>query len=359
MPRVPSTRRRSPLRIFVVAPATLTPIATLTSPIALATRTGSTHLFVAERGGLVRELAVTGDTATVTTLLDISGYVSLSEGGGLLDEVLELAHVAREAVRLQRGQRVGAVGAHDEHGVGVVLLALAHLLDAIQAFEQRHGQDALRCLPVVLLQLSSDQEVEFLVGAAEFHVRFHRHRVISLAQRIQQLVNGDRLSVSVALGEIIALEHPCDGMQSRQANQTRRTQRIEPDGIEADLGPAGIENLEYLLLVSPGVFDDLLSRQRRPSRVLAGGITDHPGKVANQEQHMMTKVLTVPELVDQYGMPEMQIRRCRIKTRLDPERSAGFQPFKKFGFNQQFFCPALDLLEFFFNDAHAAPFSPT
>lgn len=67
-----------------VAPATLTPIATLTSPIALATRTGSTHLFVAERGGLVRELAVTGDTATVTTLLDISGYVSLSEGGGLL-----------------------------------------------------------------------------------------------------------------------------------------------------------------------------------------------------------------------------------------------------------------------------------
>lgn len=67
-----------------VPAATLTPIATLTSPIALATRTGSSHLFVAERGGLVRELTVTGDTATVTTLLDISGYVSTSEGGGLL-----------------------------------------------------------------------------------------------------------------------------------------------------------------------------------------------------------------------------------------------------------------------------------
>lgn len=65
--------------------ATLTPITTtLTSPIALATRTGSTHLFVAERGGVVRELTVTGDTATATTLLDISGYVSLTEGGGLL-----------------------------------------------------------------------------------------------------------------------------------------------------------------------------------------------------------------------------------------------------------------------------------
>lgn len=66
------------------ATATLTPIATLTSPIALATRTGSTHLFVAERGGIVRELTVTGDTATSTTLLDISGYISLAEGGGLL-----------------------------------------------------------------------------------------------------------------------------------------------------------------------------------------------------------------------------------------------------------------------------------
>ncbi len=64
--------------------ATLTALATLTNPIALATRTGSTHLFVAERGGFVRELTVTGDTATATTLLDISGYISLNEGGGLL-----------------------------------------------------------------------------------------------------------------------------------------------------------------------------------------------------------------------------------------------------------------------------------
>jgi hypothetical protein len=43
-----------------------------------------------------------------------------------------------------------------EHGVrrlgdaDVVALALGHLLDAVQAFEQRHGQDALRLLAVLL-----------------------------------------------------------------------------------------------------------------------------------------------------------------------------------------------------------------
>ena len=67
---------------------TLEPVVTsgLESPIAMATRTGSTNLFVAERPGRVRVLHVSGDTVTLdpTPLLDISDYASTSEGGGLL-----------------------------------------------------------------------------------------------------------------------------------------------------------------------------------------------------------------------------------------------------------------------------------
>jgi hypothetical protein len=54
-----------------------------------------------------------------------------------------------------------------EHGVGrlgdadVVALALGHLLDAVQAFEQRHGQDALRLLAVFLLQRRPTSRLNF------------------------------------------------------------------------------------------------------------------------------------------------------------------------------------------------------
>jgi ABC-type sugar transport system substrate-binding protein len=57
------------------APAlTLEPVATLASPIALATRAGTDDLYVAEREGRVRVLHVTGTDVTLdpTPLLDIT-----------------------------------------------------------------------------------------------------------------------------------------------------------------------------------------------------------------------------------------------------------------------------------------------
>jgi hypothetical protein len=45
------------------------------------------------------------------------------------------------------------------------------LLTPSRPFEQRHRDDHLRLLPVRLLQLAPDQQVELLVGAAEFDIR--------------------------------------------------------------------------------------------------------------------------------------------------------------------------------------------
>lgn len=63
----------------------LTQVATLASPIAMTTRTGSTDLFVAERAGVVRVLHVNAGVVTVdpTPLLDITGYISTASAGGL------------------------------------------------------------------------------------------------------------------------------------------------------------------------------------------------------------------------------------------------------------------------------------
>ena len=66
---------------------TLNQVATLDEPIAMATIAGNDDLFVAEKGGRVRHLEVSGASVTVdpTALLDISGFIATGDNeGGLL-----------------------------------------------------------------------------------------------------------------------------------------------------------------------------------------------------------------------------------------------------------------------------------
>ena len=79
-------------------------------------------------------------------------------------------------------------------GVGdpdVVVLALAHLHDAVETHEERHRQNALRFLVVLALKFAPDQEVEALVRAAQLEVGLQGDRVVALHERIEKLVHGD------------------------------------------------------------------------------------------------------------------------------------------------------------------------
>jgi hypothetical protein len=104
----------------------------------------------------------------------------------------------------------------------------------------------------------------------------------------------------------------------------------------------GVEDLEHLGAVGVGVFQDLLARQRRAGRVLAAGVADHAGEVADQEHHVVAEVLEVAQLVDQHGMAEVQVRRGRVKAGLDAQGAAGFQLVDELGLDQQFVGAALD-----------------
>ena len=66
---------------------------------------------------------------------------------------------------------LGRVGDAD-----VVAQALAHLLDAVGADEERHEEHLLGTLPFDLLKLAPEQVVEALVGAPELDVGAHHHR---------------------------------------------------------------------------------------------------------------------------------------------------------------------------------------
>ena len=71
-------------------------------------------------------------------------------------------------------------------------LRLGHLLDAVDARQDRHRQDALLRLAVGALDVAPEQQVERLVGAAELDVGAHRDRVVALHQRVEQLEDRDR-----------------------------------------------------------------------------------------------------------------------------------------------------------------------
>ena len=108
------------------------------------------------------------------------------------------------------------------------MFGLAHLIDAVQTDEQRHRDNALSFLVVLTLQLTADQEVETLVGAAEFDIGFKLNRVVSLHQRVDQLVHGNRCLGSKTLGEVVAFKQTGKRIAGCEFDEAGRAQFIAP-----------------------------------------------------------------------------------------------------------------------------------
>src|SRR5471032_421400 len=244
--------------------------------------------------------------------------------------------------RIRNGNQLAVHDARRFLDADVVAQGLGHLLHAVQTFEQRHGQNALRLLTITTLQLTPHQQVEFLVGPAQLDIRAQRHRDIPLNQRIEKLVNGDWLIGGIALVEVVALEHPRNGVLRGQANEVRRPHLIHPGGVECHFGLGRIQDLEDLGLVGLGIIEHLLAGQRRTRCALAARVADHPGEVPYKEDHLMTQLLELTQLINKHGVAQVQIRRSRIKARLNTQRLAALELLDQLGLDQQFFRTTFD-----------------
>ncbi len=89
----------------------------------------------------------------------------------------------------------------------------------------------------------------------------------------------DRPPIRVTLGEVVALEHPRHGMPAGDLDEPRGGHRAEPAGIEIHAGTLGVEDLEHLALIGPGVRLHLFGSERR-----AGGIA--PAGIANEAREI-------------------------------------------------------------------------
>ena len=78
----------------------------------------------------------------------------------------------------------------------VVAVALAHLIDAVGAFEKGYGKHCLGLLAIRFLDLPAHEEVEDLVVAPKLHIGLERDRIVSLNKGIEEFVDADGQSCS-------------------------------------------------------------------------------------------------------------------------------------------------------------------
>jgi len=139
-------------------------------------------------------------------------------------------------------------------------------------------------------------------------------------------VNGNRLIGRVALLEIIALQHPRDGIARGELNEIGGIHLPHPARIERHLGEIRVENAENLLAIGLGIAGDIFRGQWLTGLIAPGGVTDHAGEVTDEKNHLMAEGLELPQLINQDGMAEMQVGGGRIEARLDSQCTTALQP---------------------------------
>ena len=253
-----------------------------------------------------------------------------------------------DLVDLGRGERTGqtivlanhlvgdghGLAEHILGGVGqadVVAIGLGHLTNAIGALEQRHGERDLGLHTHLLHELATSEQVEELVGAAHLHVGLDLHGVESLHHGIQELMQGDRRLRLVALGKVIALKNAGDGELGAHLQQTGQVHRQDPVTVVHDGSLLGIQDLHSLAHVGLGVGLDLLLRKLRTRGVLARGVADQRGAVADDKGDVVAQVLELAHLAQRHGVAQVQVGAGGVDAELDVEGLALLKLLAKVG----------------------------
>src|SRR4030067_2658586 len=131
----------------------------------------------------------------------------------------------------------------------VVTEGLAHLVDTVCTFQKGHGQHHLGLQTIIPLEFPPYKEVELLVSPAYLHVGLQRHGIITLDQRIEELMDRYGLAAFVSLVKIVPLQHPCHVVPCSQAYQIKSSNPVHPLAVKSDLGLFRVEYLEDLLFI--------------------------------------------------------------------------------------------------------------
>ena len=127
--------------------------------------------------------------------------------------------------------------------------------------------------------------------------------------------------VRVPLREVVAFEHPRDGVRGREPQDRLHVHRLEPLGVVPDLDPLVRQDRRNCSRSRSAYADDLLL-QSRPRLGLAGRVADPSGEVADDQDRDVPGVLELPQLAEHDGPSERDVGRGRVEAELHAQRPA-------------------------------------
>ena len=144
-------------------------------------------------------------------------------------------------------------------------------------------------------------------------------------------MQGDRRLRLVALGKVVALKDAGNGELGAHLQQAGQIHRKDPIAVVHDGGLLGVQDLHGLAHVGLGVGLDLLLRKLRTRGILARGIADQRGAVADDKGDVVAQVLELAHLAQRHGMAQVQVGAGGVDAELDVEGLALLKLLAKVG----------------------------
>ena len=119
----------------------------------------------------------------------------------------------------------------------------------------------VRGVAEMLLDRAAGEHVEVLIVGADLHVALERVGVIPLHQRVERLVEAQRLAALHALLEVAPGDDLLHREDARQIDQVGERELRQPLAVVADLGALGIEHAIGLVGVGLRELQHLVVRE--------------------------------------------------------------------------------------------------
>jgi hypothetical protein len=150
----------------------------------------------------------------------------------------------------------------------------------------------------------------------------------------------------VALGEIVALEHPRHSVLGRQADDVHQVERVEPLRVIDHLGLVRVEQGKHLIEIGLGVVLHLLGGEPGAGFAFSGRVADHSREIADDEDDLMAQLLKLLQLADGHRVTHVQVGRRGVGAVLDAQGHAGVERAldapRQFVFGQNIHRPGTD-----------------
>ena len=209
----------------------------------------------------------------------------------------------------------------------MVAEGFAHLLFSVGSGEQGGYEDDLRFLACLALKVASDEVVEKLVVASEFHIGVDGDGIVALKDGVLKFGEADGDALFVTFGEIVAFEHAGDIDLAVEAKEIEAGEFGEPFSVVADFGFLGIENFEDLVGVGFGVLFNGFGIEGWAGFGAPGGIADASGVISYDDNGEMASVLELSNFGENESVTEVEVRGGGVETEFDAERATGGEFF--------------------------------